>query len=237
MEGRPVGEMHERNPGLGVAPGAHPAIDCDRRVLRGLPGEDRAHVELHLVDGARVLRRGDLSSDRGESAGLTMPAPLAHAGPSHYNFAGFTSSALVHRLSPSAQFVGFSPSALWLDVIMRRSRSLACSLGLAALTIVPLHCPARAQSADLVPCHRIAADPSDPDKPAGVQGVRDIAPSDIATAIKFCKTASASSRRAMYQLGRAYAANQQLPDAIAAYRRAADKGSTAAMVELGVMYG
>ena len=39
----------------------------------------------------------------------------------------------------------------------------------------------------------------------------------------------------MYQLGRAYAANRQMPDAIAAWRKAADKGSTSAMVELGVL--
>src|SRR5262249_55493454 len=56
-------------------------------------------------------------------------------------------------------------------------------------------------------------------------------------AIKFCRTASASSRRALYQLGRAYAANQQIPDAVSTYRKAIDKGSTAAMVELGVMLG
>ena len=41
----------------------------------------------------------------------------------------------------------------------------------------------------------------------------------------------------MYQLGRAYAANRQAAEALAAYRKAADKGSSAAMVELGVMYG
>lgn len=97
--------------------------------------------------------------------------------------------------------------------------------------------PARAQSADLVLCDRIAAEPSDPDKPADVKGVATIAPSDVATAIKFCKTASTSSRRALYQLGRAYAANRQMADAAAAYRKAADKGSTSAMVDLGVMYG
>jgi TPR repeat protein len=84
-------------------------------------------------------------------------------------------------------------------------------------------------------CDRLAADPTDPDKPADVKGMRDIAPSDIATAIKFCRVASAGSRRALYQLGRAYAAHQQLPEAIGAYRKAADKGSTAAMVELGVL--
>lgn len=92
-----------------------------------------------------------------------------------------------------------------------------------------------AQSADLVLCDRVAADPEDPDKPADVKGVASIAGSDVATAIKFCKVAAASSRRAMYQLGRAYLANKLLSEAAASYRKAADKGSTTAMVELGVM--
>ncbi|MBR0715908.1 tetratricopeptide repeat protein [Bradyrhizobium liaoningense] len=96
---------------------------------------------------------------------------------------------------------------------------------------------AHAQSADLVLCDRLAADPSDPDKPADVRGVADVASADIPTAIKFCKTASGASRRAMFQLGRAYAANRQMPEAMAAWRKAADKGSTSAMVELGVLYG
>jgi len=96
--------------------------------------------------------------------------------------------------------------------------------------------PARAQSADLVLCDRLAADPADPDKPAGVPGVDHVAPADVATAIKFCKVAAGSSRRAYYELGRAYVAGQQLPAAAAAFRKAADKGSTSAMVELGVMY-
>jgi TPR repeat protein len=96
---------------------------------------------------------------------------------------------------------------------------------------------AYAQSADLVLCDRVAADPADPDKPADAKCVPDIAASDIATAIKFCKSAANSSRRAMYQLGRAYAANRQTAEAMAAWRKAADKGSTSAMVELGVLYG
>lgn len=95
---------------------------------------------------------------------------------------------------------------------------------------------AHAQSADLVLCDRIAADPSDPDKPADTKGVAEVAASDIATAIKFCKQAAPRSRRAMYELGRAYAANKQTQDAIAIWRKAADKGSTSAMVELGVLY-
>ena len=55
--------------------------------------------------------------------------------------------------------------------------------------------PAHAQSADLVLCDRLAADPSDLDKPADVRGVTDIAASDVATAIKFCKKAAGGSRR------------------------------------------
>ena len=99
------------------------------------------------------------------------------------------------------------------------------------------HLPAHSQSADLVLCDRLASDPADPDRPKDFKGVSEIAASDIATAIKFCKIASASSRRALYQLGRAYAANKQWSEAIGAYHKAADKGSTSAMVELGVMYG
>jgi TPR repeat protein len=98
----------------------------------------------------------------------------------------------------------------------------AFSISLLALTLASAHSSAHAQTADLVLCDRLAADPADPDKPA--------------TAIKFCRVASAASRRALYQLGRAYAANQQWPEAMSAYRKAADKGSTSAMVELGVLF-
>jgi TPR repeat protein len=104
------------------------------------------------------------------------------------------------------------------------------------LTVVALPSLAHAQSADIVLCDRVAADPADPDKPADVKGVADIAPSDVATAIKYCRIAGGSARRALFQLGRALAANKQLPDAIGAWRKAADKGSTSAMVELGVLY-
>jgi TPR repeat protein len=92
-----------------------------------------------------------------------------------------------------------------------------------------------APSADLALCDRLAADPSDPDRPGDVKGVTAIASGDVAQAIRYCKIAAGGSRRAMYQLGRAYAANQQMAEAMAAYRKAADKGSTSAMVELGVL--
>src|SRR5712675_1791822 len=109
-----------------------------------------------------------------------------------------------------------------------------CGIWLLASTIESVDSPAKAQSADLVLCDRLAADPADPDKPADLNGTREIAQADIATAIKYCRIASATSRRALYQLGRAYAANGQLPEAISAYRTAAGKGNTSAMVELGV---
>jgi TPR repeat protein len=116
-------------------------------------------------------------------------------------------------------------------------RAIACSLGVAAMVPVagPYYSAAHAQSADLVLCDRIAADPTDPDKPPSVSGVLRIAPQDIPIAIKFCKPAAAGSRRALYELGRAYAANGQLAAAVAAYRKAAAKGSTAAMVELATL--
>src|SRR3954452_18873017 len=104
-----------------------------------------------------------------------------------------------------------------------------------AVTLAPTL--AHAQSADLVLCDRLAADPSDPDKPADVKGVAEVAPSDVATAIKYCSVAAKASRRAMYQLGRGYAASRQTAEAVTAWRKAADKGSTSAMVELGVLYG
>jgi len=126
-----------------------------------------------------------------------------------------------------------------LDIVAKRygAISIVCGLGIGLLTPASFYWTAHAQSADLVLCDRLASDPADPDRPKDFKGVSEIAASDIAAAIKFCKIASASSRRALYQLGRAYAANQQWPEAIGAYRKAADKGSTSAMVELGVMYG
>jgi uncharacterized protein len=123
-------------------------------------------------------------------------------------------------------------------MIVKRSGAYSVAgIGVLAMSIAVVPSIVCAQSADLVLCDRIAADPADPDKPANVKGTPTIASSDIATAIKFCKIASASSRRALYELGRAYAANRQMPEAIAAYRRAADKGSSSAMVELGVLLG
>jgi uncharacterized protein len=64
--------------------------------------------------------------------------------------------------------------------------ALNLGFGLSVLIAVSLlSTPGRTQSADLVLCDRIAADTSDPDKPADVKGTPEIAQSDIATAIKF----------------------------------------------------
>jgi uncharacterized protein len=133
-----------------------------------------------------------------------------------------------------------------MRVMMKRShafssaatgRIVLAAIAVAAAAFLTNPSPVKAQSADLVLCDRLAADPADPDKPADVKGTSDVAPSDVATAIKYCRIAGGSSRRALYQLGRAYAAGGQISEAIAAWRKAADKGSSSAMVELGVLYG
>src|ERR1019366_6947999 len=56
VERRTIGEVHERDACLGVPPGAHPALDGDRSVLRGLPGQDLAHVEFSFVHDSRVTQ-------------------------------------------------------------------------------------------------------------------------------------------------------------------------------------
>src|SRR5258706_14306242 len=133
-----------------------------------------------------------------------------------------------------------------MRVMLNRSHALSsAATGRIALGVIAIAAaaslshpsPVKAQSADLVLCDRLAADPSDPDRPADIKGTPDVAPSDVATAIKYCRIAGGSSRRALYQLGRAYAAGGQMAEAVAAWRKAADKGSSSAMVELGVLYG
>src|ERR1700730_7538247 len=50
------------------------------------------------------------------------------------------------------------------------------SIGLSALAVAWLPSVARAQSADLVLCDRVAAEPADPDKHAGGRGGKENAP-------------------------------------------------------------
>ena len=61
--------------------------------------------------------------------------------------------------------------------------SIACGLGIGvALGVASPQSKTQAQSADLVLCDRVAADPTDPDKPADVRGANDVAAADVATA-------------------------------------------------------
>lgn len=129
-----------------------------------------------------------------------------------------------------------SPGAGKDMTLLQRAVSSILACGVSVALVASIHSTAHAQSADLVLCDRVAADPADPDKPADIKGVSEIAQADVAIAVKYCKVASGGSRRALYQLGRAYAANQQMPEAISAYRKAADKGSSSAMVELGLLH-
>ncbi|HUN99416.1 MAG TPA: tetratricopeptide repeat protein [Bradyrhizobium sp.] len=124
----------------------------------------------------------------------------------------------------------------WMKKFLAQRFGVISAVTISVGAVLSSFTPAHAQSADLVLCDRLAADPADPDKPADVKGVSNIAPSDIATAIKYCGIAGRSSRRALFELGRAYAANKQPREATTAWRKAADKGSTSAMVELGVLY-
>ena len=123
--------------------------------------------------------------------------------------------------------------------MMKRSGavSIACriGIGLLVLPIGLLPSAARAQSADLVLCDRLAADPTDPDKPADVRGVTiSLRP------MSRPRSNTAASRRPR-RAARSISSAAPTPPInncrkrIAAYRKAADKGSTTAMVELGVM--
>jgi len=85
--------------------------------------------------------------------------------------------------------------------------------GLLAAGADAVRSPAQAQSAQQALCDRLAADPADPDKPPDVKGVVRIESADIPTAIKFCKSASASSRREKRRR------SAQAPDACRAVRQ------------------
>ncbi len=86
---------------------------------------------------------------------------------------------------------------------------------------------------DAETCDRLAAFPDDPDKPAGVAGNYHIPRPDIATVVKACKAAAGTAdapRRLWFELGRAYEFSHQPAEALRAYRKAIDMGSTTAMV-------
>jgi len=113
------------------------------------------------------------------------------------------------------------------------------ALSLPLATLVGVSTPLAAAPADTATCDRLAAHPDDPDKPAGVTGRYDIAARDIVRAVTACKAAAGApdaSRRVIFELGRAYEFNRQPAEAASAYSKAADLGSTSAMVGLGGLY-
>jgi len=123
-------------------------------------------------------------------------------------------------------------------LLMKRLHALSfAAIGCIAVSVIAIAAAptsARAQSADLVLCDRLAADPPIRTSRRMSKARPDVAPSDLATAIKYCRISRRLVAKALYSARRAYAANRQLPEAIGAWRKAADKGSTSAMVELGV---
>src|SRR5258705_8597621 len=111
-----------------------------------------------------------------------------------------------------------------MRVMMKRSHAFSCAatgrislaaIAVAATAFLANPSPVKAQSADLVLCDRLAADPSDPDKPADVKGTSEVAPSDVATVIKYCRIAGGSSRGGLYHLGRGPGPRGPKPHALA----------------------
>src|SRR5258706_13194868 len=120
-----------------------------------------------------------------------------------------------------------------MRVMMNRSHALSCAatgrislaaIAVAATAFLANPSPVKAQSADLVLCDRLAADPSDPDKPADVKGTSEVAPSDVATVIKYCRIAGGCSRRGAYHPRRPLAPGGQKPHAGRARRQGGRKG-------------
>ena len=73
-------------PGLRVAPGAHPALDRDRRVRRRLAGQDRAHAECCLVHGSRLSRRSNPARSNAGSPVFGKPGRTAVCSPTLLHF-------------------------------------------------------------------------------------------------------------------------------------------------------
>jgi uncharacterized protein len=110
---------------------------------------------------------------------------------------------------------------------------------LVAVAALLLHATAARAETNAETCDRLAAFPDDPDKPAGVAGNYQIPRPDIATVVKACKAAAGTAdapRRLWFELGRAYEFSHQPAEALRAYRKAVDMGSTTAMVGLGGMF-
>ncbi len=115
---------------------------------------------------------------------------------------------------------------------MRTCPAAVLGLLIAALTLFAAPAPPPTST----PCDLLAAHP---DKPASVPGRIKIPQQDIAPALKACVAAAAmpgAPRRVLMELGRAYEFNRQPGEGAKAYRKAANAGSTSAMVGLGALY-
>jgi tetratricopeptide (TPR) repeat protein len=87
-------------------------------------------------------------------------------------------------------------------------------------------------------CDTLAAAGFDPDKPREVRRVC-LGQMDAGAAVAACRAATQANpreRRFHYQLGRAHDAAGQYADALAAYRRAAEMGSAAALNNIGTLH-
>jgi TPR repeat protein len=99
--------------------------------------------------------------------------------------------------------------------------------------------PVQAKAPDEEACDRLTAVPYDADKPADVQEVDEIEPKNIRDALSSCERAARSAgahRRMWLQYGRALEFAQRTPEAVPAYEKAAEAGSTMAMLGLSDMY-
>lgn len=87
-------------------------------------------------------------------------------------------------------------------------------------------------------CDELAGDQADPDRREGIKGVK-FGRIDARAAIAACLQAAEAQpqlRRLTYQLGRAYDKAERYREALAAYGKAADAGSAAAMNNLGALH-
>jgi len=96
---------------------------------------------------------------------------------------------------------------------------------------------AHAGPAEIKQCDTLAAHPLDRDKPKEIEGAFDMEKKDAMAAIKACTAAADKDapRRIYFQLGRAYEFNDAFADAGKNYQKAADAGSSAAMVAMAML--
>lgn len=116
--------------------------------------------------------------------------------------------------------------------------SIGLHFGLVLVLLAPSPLYAASQKAL---CDLYAADPKDPDKPKNLAGVEVLSTNDAALMVKVCEAAVKETHfeaRYLYQLARTIERRdmEYTGNAIPAYEKAAQAGSSAAMVALGNIY-